>query len=258
MDRPETFILKIYRGHPGHQYWEEFELTLHPFMNVISALMEIQKNPVNIKGKKVEPVVWEAGCLEEVCGSCSMLINGYPRQSCTALIDTIIKETGDRTIALAPFSKFPLVRDLIVDRSLMFDNLKKVHAWIDTDGSFGKGPGPKISQEKQEVMYTLSTCMTCGCCVESCPQINAHSKFMGPQILAQVRLFNANPIGRMKKGERLHALMEEGGLEDCGNAQNCVRVCPKNIPLTEAIAAIGRDITLQAFRDLFSFPDRDS
>jgi succinate dehydrogenase / fumarate reductase iron-sulfur subunit len=256
MELPEKFILKIYRGHPGNQYWEEFELTLHPFMNVISALMEIQKNPINTKGERVQPVVWEAGCLEEVCGSCSMLINGYPRQACTALIDKIIQETKSGTITLAPFSKFPLVRDLIIDRSLMFDNLKKVHAWIDAD-AHGRGPGPKISQEKQEVMYSLSTCMTCGCCVEACPQINSHSKFVGPQVIAQVRLFNANPIGKLKKAERLHALMEEGGLEDCGNAQNCVRVCPKHIPLTDAIAAIGRSLTGQSFKSLFGISEQD-
>jgi succinate dehydrogenase / fumarate reductase iron-sulfur subunit len=82
----ETFILKIYRGIPSSQYWEEFELKLKPFYNIISALMDIQKSPVNIKGEKVDPVVWEQGCLEEVCGSCSMLVNGRPRQACTALI----------------------------------------------------------------------------------------------------------------------------------------------------------------------------
>src|SRR6187397_2643209 len=131
----DIVILKIYRGHPGNQYWEEFEIPLFPFANVISCLMEIQKNPVNIKGETTSPVVWEAGCLEEVCGSCSMLVNGRPRQACTALIGPILKETGSRTITLAPFSKFPLVRDLIVDRTVMFDNLKKVHGWIDNDGA---------------------------------------------------------------------------------------------------------------------------
>lgn len=257
MDDPKSYVLKIYRGNPGNQYWEEFELPFDQYYNVTSALLDIQKNPVTRQGVKVEPVVWEQGCLEEVCGSCSMLINGKPRQACTAIISRIIKETGSNVITLAPFTKFPLVRDLIVDRSLMFENLKKVHAWIDIDGTFNRGPGPKISPEKQEVMYSLSTCMTCGCCVEACPQVNSHSKFLGPQIMAQVRLFNANPIGRTQRAERLRPLMEEGGISDCGNAQNCVRVCPKNIPLTDAIAAIGRDVTLQALRDLFSFPDRE-
>ncbi len=253
----KTYILKVYRGTPGKQYWEEFELKLRPMSNIISGLMEIEKNPVNRKGEKVEPVVWESGCLEEVCGSCSMIVNGRPRQSCTAVIPKIIKETGSDVITVAPFTKFPLIRDLMVDRTSMFDNLKKVHAWIDVDGVYDKGPGPKISPEKQDIMYTLSTCMTCGCCVEACPQASIDSKFVGPQIFGQVRLFNAHPTGKMQKGKRLRPLMEKGGISDCGNAQNCVRVCPKNIPLTDAIAAIGRDVTLQALSDLFSFPDRE-
>jgi len=83
----KKFVLKIYRGIPGNQYWEEFELKVYPGINVISALMDIQKHPVNREGKKTTPVAWEQGCLEEVCGSCSMLVNGKPRQSCTALIE---------------------------------------------------------------------------------------------------------------------------------------------------------------------------
>jgi succinate dehydrogenase / fumarate reductase, iron-sulfur subunit len=253
----ETYILKIFRGHPGHQYWEEFELPLVPLANVISSLMEIQKTPINRQGQKVEPVVWESGCLEEVCGSCSMLINGFPRQACTALIEPIIQKTGSNIITLAPFTKFPLVRDLIIDRSIMFENLKKVHAWIDVDGSHDRGPGPKISPEKQKIMYALSTCMTCGCCSEACPQVNDHSDFMGPAPVSQVRLFNANPIGKTQKGLRLRPMMGKGGIADCGKAQNCARVCPKNIPLVDAISAISRDTILQAFRDLFSFPERE-
>lgn len=252
----DKYFLKIYRGSPGKQYWEEFELTRIPFANVISALMEIQKDPINRKGERVAPVVWEQGCLEEVCGSCSMLINGKPRQACTALIEKIIEETGNTTITLAPFSKFPLVRDLIVDRTIMFDNLKKVHAWIDVDGAFDRGPGPKISQEKQEVMYSLSKCMTCGCCVEACPQSNNFSLFKGPQIFAQVRLFNIHPTGEMQKNIRLQASMQEGGIQDCGNAQNCQKVCPKDVPLLDSIAVIGRDVNLQALKDLFNTPER--
>ncbi len=253
----DTVTLKIYRGTPGKQYWESFELKLDKVSNVISALMEIRKNPINTEGKRVTPVVWEDGCLEEVCGSCSMLVNGRPRQSCSAILKTIMAESKKNTITLAPFSKFPLVRDLMVDRAIMFENLKKVQAWVEIDGLYDKGFGPKISQKKQEVMYTLSTCMTCGCCSEACPQVNDNSKFMGPAPISQVRLFNAHPTGKMNKHKRLNALMEEGGISECGNAQNCVRVCPKEIPLTDSIGAMGRDVTLEAIRQLFSFPDRD-
>lgn len=253
----KTFILRIYRGNPGKQYWEEYEQELYPNANVISVLMDIQRRPVTREGKRVEPVVWESGCLEEVCGSCSMLINGKPRQACTALIQSLINETGSNVITLAPFTKFPLVRDLITDRTIMFENLKKVHAWIDGDGSFDKGFGPKISQTKQEVMYTLSTCMTCGCCVEACPQVNENSKFVGPQVVSQVRLFNTNPTGEMYQAKRLRPLMEEGGIGDCGNAQNCSKVCPKKIPLLDSIVAVGRAVFIQSVRDLFSLPDRE-
>lgn len=255
--KENTFILRVFRGNPGKQYWEEFELPLSPSVNIISALMEIQRHPVNRSGEKVTPVVWESGCLEEVCGSCSVLINGSPRQACTALVEKIIEQTNDRVIKLAPLSKFPLVRDLIVDRSRMFEDLKRIHGWIDTDGTKTDGMGPKISPEKQEVMYELSTCMTCGCCLEACPQVNSRSKFIGPAAISQARLFNTNPVGHTQKALRLRPLMEEGGISDCGNSQNCVRVCPKNIPLADSIAAVSRDVTSQALEDLFSFPERE-
>ena len=85
----------------------------------------------------------------------------------------------------------------------------------------------------------------------ACPQFHAGSSFLGPAPLAQVRLMNAHPTGRYDKVERLHAIMGEGGLSDCGNAQNCVRVCPKEIPLTTAIGELGRQVTVQMLKDLF-------
>lgn len=248
-------ILKIYRGITGKQYWEEFEIQLRPFLNITSALMEIQKHPITRDKRRVTPVAWEQGCLEEVCGSCSMLINGRPRQGCTALLHKIIESSGSNIITIAPMTKFPLIKDLVVDRTIMFENLKKVRAWVDVDDSFDRGFGPKISPEVQEAMYKLSTCMTCGCCSEACPQVNAASKYIGPAPISQARLFNAHPVGKMSAQDRLRPLMEEGGIADCGNAQNCVQVCPKQIPLTESIAVIGRQATRQAWKDLISLPD---
>jgi succinate dehydrogenase / fumarate reductase, iron-sulfur subunit len=179
-----------------------------------------------------------------------MLINGKPRQACTALIDNLTTETDSNIITLAPFSKFPLIRDLVVDRSSMFENLKKVSAWIEGEESYDHGFGPRIMPETQEVMYQLSTCMTCGCCVESCPQVNERSPFWGPAVIGQVRLFNIHPKEILRE-ERLQQMMQEGGVSGCGNAHNCERVCPKKIPLVDAIASIGRGVTLQAIKDLF-------
>lgn len=254
----KTFILKIYRGTPQKQYWEEFELELKPFLNITSALMEIQKNPVNRQKERVTPIAWEQGCLEEVCGSCSMLVNSRPVQSCTVLVEKVIETTRSNIITLAPFTKFPLIKDLVVNRDQMFENLKQIRAWIDADDALDRGFGPKIDPKVQEARYILSTCITCGCCTEGCPQINKHSNFIGPAAISQVRLFNSHPVGKMAAKERLKPLMEKGGVTECGNAQNCARVCPKKIPLTESIALMGRKVAGQAVKDLFSLPDAKS
>ncbi|OCA81761.1 succinate dehydrogenase iron-sulfur subunit [Pradoshia sp. D12] len=241
-------LFKIQRqDNPNSEpYFEEFELSYRPNMNVISALMEIRRNPVTKEGKKTSPVTWDMNCLEEVCGACSMVINGKPRQSCTALVDQY-----EQPIVLEPMRTFPVIRDLQVDRSRMFDSLKKVKAWIPIDGTYDLGPGPRMAEKKRQWAYELSKCMTCGVCLEACPNVNDKSNFIGPAPVSQVRLFNAHPTGEMQKAERLNALMGDGGIQDCGNSQNCVQVCPKGIPLTTSIAALNRDTNVQAFKNFF-------
>jgi succinate dehydrogenase / fumarate reductase iron-sulfur subunit len=243
--RPITFRIKrSLTGKRDESVWEEFEVPWEPQMNIISALMAIQRHPATRDGKETPPVVWEQACLEEVCGSCTMLINGKTRQACTALVDAL--SPNGEPITIEPMTKFPLVRDLIVDRSRMFEHLKRAKAWIFIDGTHALGPGPRVAPEVQEDAYSLSRCMTCGCCVEACPNVNDSSSFMGPAVISQVRLFNMHPSGKMNANERLDAVMGEGGIADCGKAQNCVQVCPKEIPLTESLAVIGRDTMKRA------------
>lgn len=110
--------------------------------------------------------------------------------------------------------------------------------------------GPRVSPEVQQLGYDLSRCMTCGCCLEACPQINDNSPFMGAAAISQARLFNLHPTGKMQADDRLDALMGEGGLESCGNAQNCVEVCPKDIPLTISIAEMEGEATKRMFGKL--------
>ena len=208
--------------------------------------MDIQTNPINSKGEKVAPVVWQSNCLEEVCGSCTMVINGKVHQACSALIDKL-----EKPIILEPMSKFPVIRDLIVDRSRMFDALKKVQAWVSADGYHDLGPGDRQSQSVQEVAYKLSECMTCGCCVEACPQYTKDNNFLGAAAINQARLFNIHQAGNDITDQRLDTLMQEGGISDCGNAQNCVEVCPKSIPLTESIAEISRQVSGKLWRNIF-------
>lgn len=246
--RPSKIRLRVRRqnGPDEHPYWQEFEIPYQPGHNVLSCLMEIRKNPVDIEGRRVEPVVWESNCLEEVCGACSMVVNGKPQQGCTALIDEL-----ESPVVVEPMDKFPVIRDLAVDRTRMFDNLKRIKAWVEIDGSHNLGPGPKQDPDEVLERYTLSTCMTCGVCLQVCPQFSKTNNFVGAQTISQVRLFNTHPTGSYMADERLDAVMGEGGNEDCGNAQNCVEACPKSIPLTESIAYVGRETTKRGFRKFF-------
>lgn len=229
----------------SESYWEEYVVPYREKMNVISLLMDLQKQPKTQDGKTVRPPAWDAACLEEVCGSCTMNINGNIRQACTALIEEVGEENGERyEVTLEPMTKFPVVRDLVVDRSRMFENLKKVKGWIPIDGSFDRGMAPPQDDHIRHLRYALSRCMTCGCCVEVCPQVNERSTFVGPAAVGQTLLYNLHPIGKTLENERLEFMTGEEGITGCGNAQNCVKVCPKSVPLTRAIAQINRDTTV--------------
>jgi succinate dehydrogenase / fumarate reductase iron-sulfur subunit len=224
-------------------YWEEFQVPYRPNMNVISALMEIQKNPKNAKGESVRSVAWEYNCLEEVCGACSMRINGRVRQACSALIDKL-----EQPIVLEPMRTFPLERDLVVNRSRMFEALKTVKAWIPIDGTYPLGAGPTISPDDQQTAYAFSTCMTCGCCLDACPNVNDRSPYLGPQAMAQAKYFNMHPTGKMQKDQRMDAVIGDGGIANCGNSQNCVQACPKEIPLANAIAELNKEANRHALK----------
>jgi succinate dehydrogenase / fumarate reductase iron-sulfur subunit len=256
----------------GESYWERFEVPYVPNMNVISVLQQIAAQARSQDGRRVAPVAWDCNCLEEVCGSCTMLINGRTRMACSALVDRLLAEGGDE-IELRPMSKFPVVRDLVVDRRRLFRGLEKVKAWVPVEGSYDLGPGPRISPEEQEDAYPLSECMSCGCCLEACPQYTKvevvrrddesdadfakrrtaafDAGFVGPHAISQAVLFNSHPTGRMIVDERMEALTRQGGIQMCGNAQNCVAVCPKGIPLTRSIARVGRAATVWAIKKLF-------
>lgn len=227
-------------------YWEEFSIPYRPNMNVISALMEIQRNPFNIEGKKVKSVVWEYNCLEEVCGACSMRINGKVRQACSALVDNL-----KQPITLEPMSTFPVQKDLVVDRSRMFEALKRVKAWVPIDGTYALDGGPNISPNDQQTAYKYSTCMTCGCCLEACPNVNSQSPFIGPQAMGQIKYFNMHPTGATLKNERMEVVIGEDGIANCGNSQNCVQVCPKEIPLTHALGELNREANFTALKNWF-------
>ncbi len=271
---PEKVNVRILRQDgPGQpSYWERHQVEYEENMNVISVLQKVAAQATTVEGHKISPVAWDCGCLEEVCGSCTMVINGRVRQSCSALVDRLLEENATE-IELRPMTKFPVIRDLMIDRSRMFSALKRVKAWVPVDTYYDMGTGPKQSRSDQEDSYPLSQCMSCGCCLEACPQytkIEVHRRpgetdeqfeerkqaayglgFVGAAAISQAMLFNNHPTGKNIKDERLDALMEPGGIQACGNAQNCVAVCPKEIPLTRSIGRAGRQATVHSIKKIF-------
>jgi len=270
----KNFDVRVLRQDgPGRpSYWERHRVAYERDMNVISVLQRIAAQSQTSDGAPVSPVVWDSNCLEEVCGACTMVVNGKVQQACTALVDRLLSENPEG-IELRPMTKFPVIRDLFVDRRRVFNALKKVKAWIPVDGYYDMGPGPRQSQAAQEERYPLSQCMSCGCCLEACPQYSKieltrreresaaafdlrqqaawNQAFIGAHAISQVVLFNEHPTGKMNAGERIEALTSSGGVQVCGNAQNCVAVCPKEIPLTTSIAKAGRAVTVYKIANFF-------
>lgn len=270
------------------QRWEEFAIPYRPNLNVIACLQYIAAHPVTRDGTLTTPVVYDSNCLEEVCGACTMLINGRTRQACSALIDKLeptytcekgrrdralfnrgdcsshppmhSREAGaaDALITLEPLTKFPLVRDLLVDRSRLFSDLKRTTCWVPIDGTYDLGRGPAVSKELQQERYVLSRCISCASCLEACPQYTPINHFVGAAIFSQVKLFNIHPTGKALKDQRLDVMMSEGGIGDCSKAGNCVVVCPKEIPNLESIATIGRQTTVAAIRRFFGGEARNT
>ena len=272
--RPEYIKVRVRRQDAPDQkpYWELHQIKYEPELNVISVLQKIAAQATNSDGRKVAPVAWECGCLEEVCGSCTMQINGRVRQSCSALVDQLLAENDDE-IVLEPMSKFPVLRDLVVNRQRLVRGLERVKAWVAVDSYYNMGAGERQLRAAQEQNYPLSQCMSCGCCVDACPQyqkieltqregesdeafeerkLEAYDEaFVGPHAISQAMLFNNHPTGKALASERMDALTGPGGISACGNAQNCVAVCPKEIPLTTSIARAGRAATMHVIKKWF-------
>ena len=174
-------------------------------------------------GADVEPVRWEEGCGQKKCGACAMLINGEPALAC----DSFLKDCTKRgRIVLAPLKKFPVVADLLVDRSVMMKNLKTLKIWANEAAA--------VSEKELDNAYEASLCLQCGCCLEACPNYFPEGKFLSAAAFApQARLLSKLPEEE-KKGIR--KLYFKHIYEGCGKALACEKVCPAELPLDSLLS----------------------
>ena len=154
--------------------------------NIATLLREINAEEVlDIDGIPVGEIAWECSCLQKKCGACAMRINGMPRLAC----DTKIGDLKSKTVTLEPLKKFPVVRDLIVDRSVLRENLIALHNWLESEAT--------KSRKTVDLAYDASRCIQCGCCLEVCPNFTAGESFFGAAAFVPAsRILSQLPNGK--------------------------------------------------------------
>ena len=191
--------------------------------NIATLLREINAEEVlDIDGIPVGEIAWECSCLQKKCGACAMRINGMPRLAC----DTKIGDLKSKTVTLEPLKKFPVVRDLIVDRSVLRENLIALHNWLESEAT--------KSRKTVDLAYDASRCIQCGCCLEVCPNFTAGESFFGAAAFVPAsRILSQLPNG--KKND----LVQEYGkhiYNGCGKSLSCHDICPVGIDVEHKLS----------------------
>jgi len=191
-----------------------------------------------------DPVAFDHDCREGICGSCSLYINGEahgPDRLITTCQLHMRKFKDGDTIFIEPFraTSFPVIKDLIVDRS-SFDRIQHAGGFIsvNTSGNTIDANATPIEKHDADKAFEAATCIGCGACVASCKNSSA-MLFVG----AKVSQFSLLPQGKVEATDRVLNMvkqMDEEGFGNCTNTGACEVECPKGISL-ENIARMNRE-----------------
>src|SRR5271169_177122 len=191
-----------------------------------------------------EPIAFDHDCREGICGMCSMYINGRPhgpwQGTTTCQLHMRAFKDGD-TIVVEPWraSAFPLIKDLVVDRSA-FDRIIQAGGYISAaTGSAPEANTLLVPRDAAETAMDAAACIGCGACVAACP--NASAMLF---TAAKITHLNSLPQGQPERDERTIKMvraMDDEDFGSCTNHAECEASCPKEIPL-EFIAQLNRDL----------------
>lgn len=194
-------------------------------------------------GKGEEPVAFEHDCHEGICGSCGMYINGYPHGPVPGLTTCLLSmryfKDGE-TIVVEPWraKPFPVIKDLIVDRSAM-DKIQVAGGFISVStGAATEANAILVNKKKSDLAFDASICIGCGACVAACK--NASAMLF---VSAKISQYALLPQGRPEAKERVRAMiaeMDRQGFGSCSNTGACEAQCPKQIKLFN-IARLNRE-----------------
>ncbi len=201
-----------------------------------------------------EPVAFDHDCREGICGSCSLTINGLPHgpENSTTTCQLHMRKFKDgETLTIEPFRAraFPLVRDLVVDRSA-FDKITQAGGYITVrTGSAPDGNAIPVPKADSDSAMDAAACIGCGACVASCK--NASAMLF---TAAKAGHLNMLPQGQAEKDKRaldMVSAMDEAGFGNCRNYGECSAACPKDISL-DFIAKLNRDHAKAKLKKFFS------
>ena len=178
-------------------------------------------------------------CAHGICGSDAMRINGQNRLACKVLVKHLIGgEKG--TIQVEPILGLPVIKDLIVDMEPFFDHYRAVIPYFINDE-----PVPDRerlqSPTDRERFDQATKCILCAACTTACPSFWGNGTYVGPAAIVQAHRFIFD--SRDRAGEkRLAILGEENGVWRCRTIFNCTLACPRDIPVTQLIAEVKKEI----------------
>jgi succinate dehydrogenase / fumarate reductase iron-sulfur subunit len=217
---------------PAH--WEGFDVDVTGDMSVAALLDHINHNDevLDEKGRPTTRIAWECSCLQGACGACAMVINGRPALACK----THLRDIEGSAIEIRPLGKFPVVRDLVVDRSSIHENLKRTNVSIESfdPGSVG---GRARGTRDHWHEYEIAKCLKCGLCLEVCPNYTSGASFFGALFANDCYLVAAR--NKAKAGE-VKALYDEHFGRSCSKALSCMDVCPAGISTIASMARLNR------------------
>ncbi len=193
--------------------------------------------------KGEEPIAFDHDCREGICGTCSLVIDGMPHgpQAGTTTCQLHMRSFADGdVIHIEPFraKAFPVIRDLVVDRSA-FDRVIQAGGFV--SAATGNAPDANaipIAKPAADAAFEAATCIGCGACVAACKNASA-MLFVGAKVTHLARL----PQGQPEREARAIAMvtqMDVEGFGNCTNQYECEAVCPKEIGV-DVIAQMNRD-----------------
>jgi len=221
IDKPEAiYTVHIQRFDPEKDqtpYWESREVPFVQTMTVMEALEYLWDQG--------EYIAFRANCREFTCGSCAMLINGKAQLAC----DTLLEDN----MHLEPLSRYPLIKDLVVDTGEVIEKIKTLRYWPETNDREQQYTVSKETMDGYHKIYTR--CIECYCCLEACPTSSFEkSQFDGPMHLLQIARAGAHPLNSMNRIKQA----SERGIWSCVSCFECANACPMNLSPGEVIAEL--------------------